>query len=450
MLEELLRKPESKTLEFKENAQSLPKIIQTLIAFANTAGGTLVIGITDRTKEIIGVEDILKEEARISNAIADCITPVLIPTIQFSTFRGKDILIISIPHCIGPFHLKSEKAKDSTYVRVGSSNRLADSETVQEIQRSREKRTFDELPNHRAKLEDLDLKLAKNLFAKVKKKFTEKTAQSLGIIVPYQGELFPSNGGILLFGMNVRNYFSNAQVRLVRFLGTTKAEVLDHQDVDFPLVTALEPILAFIRRNTKMAARIGDIHREDIPEYPSEAVKEAVTNALLHADYAITNASIQIAIYDDRMEIINPGGLLFGLDLETAIAGVSQLRNKVIGRVFRELKIIEQWGSGLGRMIRACEKHNLPKPRFEEIGNFFKVTLFSGPQINKRLKAWDGAVIEYLKQKKKITAQEAQQLWNVTSRTTSTRLQEMLKSGQLAKIGLHANDPQAYYVLRRH
>src|SRR5271156_5590596 len=98
-------------------------------------------------------------------------------------------------------------------------------------------------------------------------------------------------------------------------------------------------------------------------KYPAKAVREAVINALLHADYSTMRSSIQVAIFDDRMEITNPGPLPLGLSLETALSGVSQLRNKVLGRVFRELRLIEQWGSGLNRMNKICLQHGLTPPK---------------------------------------------------------------------------------------
>lgn len=107
MLEELLARSESKTLEFKQNAHALSKIIQTVIAFANTAGGILVIGIQDKTKSVIGIDNVLQEEERIANAIADSVNPTLLPNFQFISWREKDVLILTIPH--SPWAILSQK-----------------------------------------------------------------------------------------------------------------------------------------------------------------------------------------------------------------------------------------------------------------------------------------------------------------------------------------------------
>src|ERR1700688_3927258 len=126
MLELLLSQDEGKMLEFKENAGSLNRIMQTIIAFANTAGGTIVIGVKDKSKEVIGVKDVLKEEERIASAIADSIAPMITPNFQFHTWRNRDILIISVGYAPVPYYLKSKGIENVVYIRLGSTNRVAD------------------------------------------------------------------------------------------------------------------------------------------------------------------------------------------------------------------------------------------------------------------------------------------------------------------------------------
>lgn len=447
MLEELLTKEEGKTLEFKENTHSLQKIVQTIVAFANTAGGTLVIGIQDKTKEVIGLANVLQDEERVANAVAASITPALFPTFHLYTWRQKDILIISVPHSIGPYYVTSKGIELSTYMRLGSTNRIADRWMIEDIQRLRRNKYFDEQPNLDCPLDRIQFNLAKNLFARESKKFTEHSAKSLGLIVTDQGKMFPSHGAVLLFCENHKEFFPDAIVRLGRFLGNDKTEIIDHQDLQEPISIVLDPILMFIRRHTTMAGKIGKSKRVDIPQYPHEVVREAVINALLHADYSIGGSHITIAIFDDRMEITNPGTLPLGLNLESAIAGISQLRNRVIGRVFRELNLIEQWGSGLQRMINVCLAHDIQQPKFEELGNFFKVTLYHSKKIVKPSKDWQHSVIAHLKKHKNITPKQAQKLWKVTTRTTTDRLKKMCQEGLLVEIATSPYDPYKTFNL---
>lgn len=133
MIKSLLARDEGKTLEFKENCRPLAKIVQTAVAFANTAGGTIVIGIQDKTKNIIGLSDPLKDEERLANAFADGIRPLLIPDIQIQPWRDRELIVVSVPHTVGPYYVKSEGPEQGVYIRLGSTNGRAGPEMVAEI-----------------------------------------------------------------------------------------------------------------------------------------------------------------------------------------------------------------------------------------------------------------------------------------------------------------------------
>ena len=158
--------------------------------------------------------------------------------------------------------------------------------------------------------------------------------------------------------------------------------------------------------------------------------------------------SINVAIYDDRIEISNPGLLPFGLTLEAALAGTSKLRNRVIGRVFRELKLIEQWGSGMGRMIAACTEAGLRPPRFEEIGTSFRVTLYSGMVATPAVPEWQKQLLQHLAEKHEISTRDAAQIWKISDRAARTRLRKLVDQNVLAEIGTGPKDPKKVYVLK--
>lgn len=447
MLEELLSRNEGKTLEFKENSQSLQKIIQTVIAFANTAGGILLIGVKNETKEIVGLSNILQEEEKIANAIADSVSPLLIPNLQFCTFRDRDILIITVPYSPNLYHSKSKGETTGTYIRLGSTNRIADAHIIAEIRRLKEHTSFDQLPDSKYSLNDFDFELAKKLFANAGKTFSEGKAKSLELFTSYQSETYPTKGGLLLFGKDRDKLFADPIARLIRFKGISKNSAIDELENRSPLPQALEEILAFIRRHTSVGASIKGIKREEIPQYSPMILREATMNALVHADYANHRSPIQIAIFDDRLEITNPGALPFGLSLDTAISGVSQLRNKVLGRTFRELKLTEHWGSGLKRMLETCEQQNTPLPKFEELDNFFRITLYPKSTKSTPSASWQKPIFDYFKKHNKISAKTAQEIWQVTRRTTSTRLKEMCNQGSLVDISTSPKDPQKVFIL---
>ena len=159
--------------------------------------------------------------------------------------------------------------------------------------------------------------------------------------------------------------------------------------------------------------------------------------------------NIKVAIFDNRLEITNPGFLTFGLTLEAALSGVSKLRNRVIGRVFRELKLIEQWGTGLNRMISACKDQGLQPPLFEEIGASFRVTLFSQPAAVRKFPDWHASLMIHLSTNKQITTKDAARIWGTSDRTARTRLRNLVEQEFLAEVGTGPRDPKKVYVLKR-
>ena len=448
MIEELLQQEEGKTLEFKENSKSLDRIIHTIIAFANTAGGKVLIGVKDKTKEIVGLQDPVEEEMRLANAIADSIEPLFNPDIHVVSWRNKEFLLIQVPHSVGPYYAKAKGLKKGTYIRLGSTNRLADAAILAELERLGENECFDEMPVTGCSIHDLDLEVIKACFKKVGKKFEESAAYSLHLYLKKQTKSIPSKGAILLFGKNRKEIFPHATIRCVRFLGITKDEVLDHQDVDDYLPLALDKITSFVQRNTRLGAEIGPSTRKSLAEYPPVVVKEAITNALIHTDYSAAGSQIQVAIFEDRIEITNPGALPFGLNMEDALQGVSQLRNRVIGRCFRELELIELWGSGFKRMISQCQKSGIAIPRFEELGHFFRVTLFNRRETVLVVRGWRKDLMDLIKKRKEITTKDAASFWKISDRAARVRLKKMVEEGLVVEISTHAFDPQKKFIIK--
>lgn len=447
MLQSLLAEEEGKTIEFKENANSLNRILQTIVAFANTAGGTLVIGVRDKTKEVVGVKDVLKEEERIANAVADSIVPLLSPNFQFYTWRNREVLLITVAHTVGPFYLRDKGKEKGVYVRLGSTNRVADQNTVADIQRLSSHQSFDELPDLKANQNDIDFSVAEGLFLQVGKKFNLNTAKTLGLLVHHNSHVYPSYGALLLFAKNRRKFFPDAIIRCGLFAGNTKTTIIDQQEINLPLPNALEAVMSFITRNTQIKSEIEHIRRVDIPQYSPIVIREAVTNAIVHTDYSLKGANIEIAIYEDRLEITNPGALPFGLSLEKALQGISQLRNRVIGHVFRELNLIERWGSGLSRMIEISHNLNVSKPKFEELDHYFRVTIYHDAKHLSVAEPWQQKIIDYLKKHQNITTKDASKLWEVTDRTASTRLKNMCKLGMIVEISTGPYDPKKIFIL---
>lgn len=375
-IERLLSLPEGKILEFKKDLSSLKPILKTLVAFANTAGGTLIIG-RDNNGALVGVDSILSMEEKLANTIADSIFPLLIPEIEIVSIKKHPLLVVRVFHFPAPFYLKSEGNTNGVYIRLGSTNRIATPEMLTELKRSISRVSFDQLPCPEVHYSGLDKNRIERVFDKTQKKITQQLLTTLGVLVPYRGKLVSSNGGVILFGKEAlrKKYFPNTEVRCARFQGESKVNFIDQYDISGTILDAMEEVPKFIQRNTRLGASIEKMQRKNIEEYSSIVIREILTNALVHADYSIKGMSFKIAIFSNRLEIESPGMLPFGYTFDDFFSGISHVRNKVITRVFRELNLMEEWGTGYKRIHQICQSENYPIPHWEEVCTTLKVTL---------------------------------------------------------------------------
>jgi len=379
---EILTSPEGKTLEFKRDTSALKQIMRTIVAFANTARGMIIIGREDDGK-VTGVEDPLLMEEQLANAISDSIAPAIIPDIEIFTIEKKSLLCIRVVHWPGPFYVQSEGQEQGVYIRIGSTNRKAGPEFIAEIERQHRNRSFDQLPCPAYGVEALDMPYIQKIFTRLGRTVGEEQLVSLGILTPFGGRNVPTHGGIILFGKpDVRQQaLPDARVSCARFSGTNKSEFLDQLDFEGSIIEVIEQVPAFIRRNTMLYPKIEGMKREDIPAYPAFAVREILVNSVVHCDYSLIGMRVMVAIFADRMEIQSPGILPMGITLEDFKAGVSRIRNRVIARTFRELGHMEEWGSGYKRVVDFCHENGYLIPEWQEVGPTIRVTILPHPDV---------------------------------------------------------------------
>ena len=449
-IEDLLSRPEGKTLEFKQDLSSPKNILKTVTAFANTAGGIILIGIEDGSKAVLGVEHPLDEEERLCNLIADSIEPRLAPSVELVNWKGRSLLLVEVyPSALRPHWLKSQGITNGVLVRVGSTNRRADGPLTAEMRRSALNLSYDEEAMPDINPEALDFRVASGLFAGVRD-WNDSVPETLRLVTQHQGRLVPTVGGMLLFGLVRERYFPDAWIQCGRFRGANKAEILDQQDINDHLPLALENALDFIKKHALRAAEFGELRRKDVWNVPLEAIREALTNAIVHADYAQTGAPLRVSIFDDRIEIENPGLLAGGMTIGDIRDGVSKLRNRVIGRVFKELKLIEQWGSGFQRMSASCKAIDLPEPKMEEVAFRFRVT-FSLHKVSSRRREGDieQKIMELIgacEDNGGASTQHLSQAVGISTRAMRDRLARMVEAGKIVAIGKSAYDPQKRYL----
>ena len=212
-MEEYLARNEGKTLEFKENCHSLTPIIRTIVAFANTAGGTIVIGVEDKTKRIVGLKDPVTDETRLANAFSDGIRPLLVPDIQIRPWRKLQLITVTVAHMGGPFYALADGAETGVYIRLGSTNRSAGPELTAEIRRLALNTFFDEQPCSETSSEDIDFRAASELFAEMARPLTLPKQRTLGLLVGRGAREVPSIGAMLLFGKPRERLFPSATIR---------------------------------------------------------------------------------------------------------------------------------------------------------------------------------------------------------------------------------------------
>ena len=444
-LVELLKRVEGKTLEFKREVAAPEGALKTIVAFANTAGGVLLVGVEDRTRHVRGVREPLDLEERLANLISDRIVPRLVPEIEILPWRRRHVLAVQVHPSPGrPHYLRREGPAGGVYVRVGSTNRRADPELVEELRRFARGEGFDEQPMPGLDSEALDFRAASESFAPVRK-FARRDLETLRLVTSHQGRTVPTVGGMLLFGSDRERHFPDAWIQAGRFAGSDRSRILDRAEIHSLPMRAIEDAIAFVEKHTLHGAEIGRLRRKDLRSLPPVAVREAVINAVAHTDYAQRGAPLRISIFDDRLEIENPGLLPFGLTVEDLPHGVSKLRNRVIGRVFHAVGLIEQWGSGIQRMTAACRDAGLAAPVFEEIATRFRVTIATARSGRPARDDTDELILACLAGANGSLTSEIAKKIGLTARATRTRLARLVGRGLVRELGTGPQDPKRRY-----
>lgn len=332
---------ESELVELKSEVVS--DICKEVIAFANTKGGTMYVGVQD-DGHVLGVENADRVTLQMNNMVRDSIKPDVTMFVRYETqeIDGKQIVAVTIQKGTDrPYYLGSKGLKPSgVYVRNGTSTDPATDTAIRKMIKETDGDCFEDM---RSLEQNLTFKAATAQFSKSNVPFDEAKMQTLGL-VSHDG--IYSNAAMLLSDQ------CSSTIKAATFSGTDKSDFQDRREFGGSLFRQMEEMYSYLDLRNRTRATFEGLYRNDVRDYPEEALREALLNSLVHRDYSFS-ASTLISVYDDRIEFVSVGGLLGGISLDDILLGLSVCRNPKLAAVFYRLKLIEAYGTGMPKIIKA-------------------------------------------------------------------------------------------------
>ena len=437
---------ESETVELKEAVTD--EIKKEIIAFANCDGGKLYIGVRD-DGTVIGLDNADSVSLQISNMVRDAIKPDITMFLHYETIveNGKNVVVVDIQRGTDrPYYLaKKGMRPEGVYVRQGYSSVPATDTAIRRMIKETDGDRFEAM---RCLNQDLTFEATKKEFELRKTDFGAQQMRTLKLID--QDGLY-SNLALLLSDQCVHT------IKVAVFQGTDQTIFKDRREFTGSLMQQMNEVYDFIDFRNQTRATIEKLYRVDVRDYPEVAVREALLNLLVHRDYSFS-ASAFISIYEDRIEFVSIGGLMPGIDLEDVMVGISVCRNQDLANVFYRLHLIEAYGTGMGKIMKAYESMQV-KPVIETTKNAFKIIL---PNINakyetenatvktksgtpvtvhteKKLSDEEEKILEYARKHGAITRNDVIGLLEVSASTAARVIRKMVKTNLLEQKGKARN-----------
>jgi len=406
----LLQQHESEALDFKQDLPASSDLAVLISAFYNTRGGTIIIGVDDEQHQPLGVARPQSVEAGIGNIIRDRLSLDIPPKIEIVSYEEIRRMFIE-DHGL---------SYESMAVPGVSLNEISQ--------------------------ERVDWYIARRVRGgQIPASSLTELLGKLGVLTTVGDATVPTVAGLLLFGKEPQRFLPHATLRIARFLGTDMTTFLDQADITGTIPQMIDEAEKFVTRNTRHGIRIVGFKHVNVHEYPIEAIREAITNALCHRDWGHVGMQVRVAIFDDHIFVDSPGRLPPGVTLEN-IEHVHVLRNPIIAQLLYDINYIENWGSGIPRMKKAMSEYDLAPPNFDEPGPNFTVT-FHGPgegfmrelqvqpEWTKGLSERQITAVLHAAEKGKITTGEYRRLVKVAKMTAFRDLGELCERQIIEKVG---------------
>ncbi|MGC8496317.1 MAG: RNA-binding domain-containing protein [Candidatus Micrarchaeia archaeon] len=446
-LENLIAMWESPNLEFKTKTDK--NLGKTVSAFANTAGGEILLGIAPN-KQIVGLQNADEESRHVREILENC-KPQPVVEQQFLRRGEKTVIALDVKPLAADESPCFYESK--CYIRQGTTNQELTGPELIQFLRSKALLNF-ELQRSQAALEDLDIDKLANYFKKRGISQGNLQIEALktilsGMHVAYYGiEFYLRNVAVMFFAKEPSKFVHSLKVRIVEYKNSdpTPEDIKTDKTKEGTIPQLIDEAFARVKQAAGKQYRLQDTMREETETYPAVALREVITNALGHRDYS-SMQPVLIEIFPDRLQVTNPGGLLYGQTLEN-FDRTPQHRNAVCYELLHDLGYGEGLGLGVKLIRLACRRQSLPDPEFYSLGNMFRVVLYNSrstrkvrpaEQLNERQKQ----ALEYIKEHHKITSKEYSKVYGVSVPTAISDLNELIRQGKMKKIGTFRG---AYYV----
>lgn len=419
---------ESELVELK--AEVVGDICKEVIAFANTKGGTIYIGVRD-DGEVLGIENADHVTLQINNMVRDTIKPDVTMFVRYEAqeIDGKQILAVTVQKGTDrPYYLGSKGLKPSgVYVRNGTSTDPATDTAIRKMIKETDGDCFEDT---RSLEQNLTFTAAAAQFAKSNVPFDAAKMQTLGL-VSHDG--IYSNVAMLLSDQ------CSSTIKAATFSGTDKSDFQDRREFGGSLFQQMEEMYSYLDLRNRTRATFEGLYRNDVRDYPEEALREALLNSLVHRDYSFS-ASTLISVYDDRIEFVSVGGLLGGISLDDILLGLSVCRNPKLAAVFYRLKLIEAYGTGVPKILKAYAGTGL-EPKIEVTSNAFKITLPNRNTVAKDSpvsaapKNNEERILAFIESNGHIARSDVDVLLDVSQATANRILKRMVADGLIYQEG---------------
>lgn len=435
---------ENKTTEFKR--EYVNDIKNTIVAFANCDGGTLYIGMND-DGTVCGVDDVDDTMLRVTNAIRDAVRPDITMFVECcdTIMSEKPVVCITVQRGTArPYYLQGKGIRpEGVYVRQGASTVPATETAILNMIKETSGDSYEEA---RSLNQLLTFKKAFDFFKKRKVEFGKSQMRTLHMIG--EDDMY-TNLAFLLSEQCTHT------MKLAVFEGSKKTVFKDREELSGSLLKQLEEAYDYIDRYNRTRAEFSGLDRVDIRDYPPEAIREALLNAIVHRDYSFSGPTL-VSIFEDRIEFVTIGGLVKGITLDDVELGVSVLRNQYLANIFYRLKLIEAYGTGILK-INECYHDYAIKPLIETTNNAFKITLpnvnfcVQGQRNAESIKKTDrmvdltqkderiNTILELCHNKGSIARKDVETVLGVSQSTAILLLRELLNTGMLVKKGKARN-----------